>query len=110
MGRIAAFLGVLLLSVGPAYAGQAGANFNVGMRIVSGSAVAARAAAPKAVAPVKRYTWGAAGVSVRKAGFGILVPTERADALYWFTAERNGSRYRVAVEIATGRIVKVIPA
>ena len=60
--------------------------------------------------PKYHYTWGAAAVSLVRAGYGDLRRIEASGEVFWFAAERTGARFRVAVEIATGRIAAVIPA
>jgi hypothetical protein len=60
-------------------------------------------------APSRTYTWGAAAVSVQKAGFDNTQRAEKTDTLYWFTAERAGGSFRIAVSISSGAVVKVIP-
>jgi hypothetical protein len=61
-------------------------------------------------APSRTYTWGAAAVSVMKAGFDNTQRAEKSDTLYWFTAQRDGSSFRIAVSITSGVVVEVIPA
>jgi hypothetical protein len=66
--------------------------------------------APAPVRVAKRYTWGAAAISVRAAGFANLRRLQRSETLYWFQAEREGRNYRVAVSVIGGSIKKTIPA
>jgi hypothetical protein len=102
MVRHAMFLGLALCLVpAGAMAGQASANFTVGISIGGGSGQ------PRAV---KTYTWGAAAVSVRQAGYDNPRRVAQSDTLYWFEAQRSGSTYRIGVSISSGEIVKVIPA
>ena len=103
-----AILSVLLLGIAAtgAAAGQSSARFTVGITI-GGPQKQVKAAATGATAI---YTWGAATISVRKAGYSVRQRGERTDTLYWFVAERNGASFRVAVSIASGSIVKIIPA
>ena len=81
-------------------------GFTAGIVIGGGGKASQRAASVNAAT----YTWGAAAISVTHAGFGNPRRGERSDTLYWFTAERGGNSYRVAVSISSGVIVKVIPA
>lgn len=60
--------------------------------------------------PKHRYTWGAAAVSLMRAGYEDLRRIEAVDEVYWFAAEKAGTKFRVAVAIATGEIAAVIPA
>jgi hypothetical protein len=108
MGRIAAVLGLAVaLCTAPAEAGQTSASFQVGVTIVGpGHPAKAKAAARRAL----RYTWGAAGVSVAKAGFQSARKLKAEGEVYWFAARRGGQAYRVAVSQASGAIVKVMPA
>ena len=104
MVRLAAFSGLVLsLLASGADAGQASGGFTAGI-VIGGGATAARAA------PAMTYTWGAAAISARQAGFDNLQRIERSDALYWFTGERGGGNYRIAVSIYSGEVMKVIPA
>ena len=99
---VSAVIAGLLSSEGLAQ--QASTSFSVGITIGGGGR-------PRlAVAPAKTFTWGAAAISVRRQGFHVLRRLEKSDGFYWFTAKRDGSRFKVAVLIATGVILKVIPA
>jgi hypothetical protein len=60
--------------------------------------------------PKHRYTCGGGAVSLMRAGYGDLRRIEASGEVYWFAAERAGALFRVAVEIATGRIAAVIRA
>jgi hypothetical protein len=51
-----------------------------------------------------------AAISVKQAGFGKPRRIERSDTLYWFIARRGGGSFGVAVSIASGEVVKGIPA
>ena len=98
---MAALFGVLASNV---QAGQASVSFQVGVTVVGAKK---HAAAGRPVA--RTYTWGAAAVSVKLAGFAAPRRAERSDKLYWFIARKGLGRFRVAVSIASGAIVKVIP-
>jgi hypothetical protein len=101
MGRLAAISAVIFhLMVTVAVAGQSSATLKVGLTI-GGAATSA---------PSRTYTWGAAAVSVMKAGFDNTQRAEKTNTLYWFTAQRDGDNYRIAVSITSGAIVEVIPA
>ena len=106
MVRLAAYVGLAIcLLSGAAMAGQASARFKVGITIG-----AVGNPSTGAIGSERVYTWGAAAVSVKQAGFDNLQRVAKSDTLYWFEAERAGSTFRVAVSISSGEIVKVIPA
>ncbi|HUR43361.1 MAG TPA: hypothetical protein VMZ01_04600 [Aestuariivirga sp.] len=106
MVRVAMVSAVLLgLSPCAALAGQASASFQVGIVIGGGEGRSIQRAAP-----VKTYTWGAAIISVNRAGFIAPRPIEKSDTLYWFTAKRDGDSFRVAVSIFSGKVIRVLPA
>ena len=63
----------------------------------------------KAVAPAS-YTWNAAAISVKRAGFKQPRRVEKLPGLYWFEAKRRGTSFRIAVSILSGRVVKIIGA
>ena len=98
---------IATLAADEAVAGQTSGGFTVGITITGKKVQAASQAAPL---PARQYTWGAAAVSLARAGFADPRRIEASETLYWFTAKRDGGRYRVAVSIASGEIVKVIPA
>ncbi len=91
------------LSSANALAGQASATFQVGITIGGGPR------SVQAAAPVKTYTWGAALISVNRAGFGEPQRLEKSDTLYWFRAKRKGGTFRVAVSVASGKVIKILP-
>ncbi len=97
---IAAALAFCLLAP-TAMAGTSQDSFTVGIRIGK-----AKPHKP----PKHRYTWGAAAVSLARAGYENPRRIEASGEVYWFSAERAGARFRVAVWVATGEIVVVIPA
>lgn len=108
MFRLAMFLGIAAgLVTSHAMAGQTSAGFTVGITI-GGKKV--KPALQRQSAPARTYTWGAAAISLTRAGFANPRRAAASDTLYWFTAERSGGQYRIAVSIASGEIVKVIPA
>lgn len=88
-----------------ALAGQASASFQVGIKIGGRAEQAVKAAIP-----LKTYTWGAAVISVNRAGFNRPRRLAKSDTLYWFEATRGGSIFKVAVSISSGKVVKVLPA
>lgn len=99
MARIAFILGAVLgLLTGPAAAGQTSASFGAGI-VIGGPAK-----------PARFYTWGAASVSLRKAGYKDIERAEREGSLYWFLARKGEYRYRIAVSATTGNIETVTPA
>jgi hypothetical protein len=104
---VAVSLTFLSLLTVAAEAGTASARFSVGITI-TGSGTSQRAAS--APVPAITYTWGAAAISARHAGFAKLQRVERSGTLYWFAAEKDGALYRIAISIHSGAIVKVIPA
>ena len=106
MVRRIAVVAVICGALAPAAEGaQVSSSFQVGITIGG-----ARQKALLAPAPVLTFTWGAAAVSLRRAGFEAPQRVERSDTLYWFIARKDGGQFRVAVSIASGAIVKVIPA
>ena len=99
MVRPAVLIGLALcLLPSAAAAGKASAQFKVGITI----------GGPER--PIKTYTWGAATVTVKRAGYGNPKRIALSDGVYWFEADRGGSSFRIAVSIASGEIVEVIPA
>ncbi len=110
MLRPALVIGVVLLSASswaiPAEAGQASSSFSVGITI-GGARAPAR---PQPSAQALKYTWNAAAISVRRAGFEAVERLEAGAGVYWFRAERQGRRYRVAVSVTSGEIVTVTAA
>ena len=86
-------------------AGQTSASFNVGITIGGGTRTPVKSAKR-----LRLYTWNAAAISVQQAGFDNPVRMTRTDSLYWFGAERGGSRFRIAVSVTSGAVVRVIPA
>jgi hypothetical protein len=101
MGRVVAISAVILhLMMTVATAGQSSAGFKVGLTIGG----AARASVPSTT-----YTWGAAAISVAEAGFDNLQRAEKTNSLYWFTGDRDGSSFRIAVSITSGAVIEVIP-
>lgn len=100
--RIAAGVLVCLgLFTGMADAGQSSATFSVGITI-------GRPGLVKPPKSVKIYTWNAAAISVREAGFESGFRLAADANHYWFMAKRDGQHYRVAVSKTTGAIVKVL--
>lgn len=81
-------------------AGQASGNLRVGVTIGKVSSAEA----------TRTYTWGAAAVSVKQAGYGNVERVGKSDRLYWFTGTFSGGSFRIAVSIASGEAVEVIPA
>jgi hypothetical protein len=94
---------MISLSPAMALAGQASASFQVGI-IIGGGNHSARPAQP-----TKTYTWGAAVISLNRAGFDAAQRVEKSDTLYWFTAKRDGYSFRVAVSITSGKVMRVLP-
>ena len=90
----------LCLLGGAALAGQSSAGFSVGITIGAPGAKKIRKSP-------KHYTWNAAALSLSAAGYSSPVRLLMADDVYWFLAERDGRRFRVAVSKTTGTIVKV---
>ncbi len=106
MVRCAALLMVVCgVMASTAVGAQVSSSFQVGITI-GGARQKALLAPPAA----RTYTWGAAAVSLKLAGFEEPRRVERSDTLYWFIAKKAGGRFRVAVSITSGAIVKVIPA
>jgi hypothetical protein len=91
------------LFAGQAEAGQSSARFSVG--IVIGGVPDRK---PPAVTGRQRsYTWNAAAISVRVAGFESPVRLNRGGNVYWFLASRGGQSFRVAVSATTGKILRI---
>jgi hypothetical protein len=84
-------------------AGQASALFQAGITIGNGGG-------RNAARPFKTYTWGAALISLNRAGFKHPTRVEKSDTLYWFKAKRGGNSFRIAVSISSGAIMRVVPA
>ena len=101
-----AMISAVVISLLPftAQAGQSSASFWAGITIGGGGSRSLQAAIP-----VKSYTWGAALISVNRAGFGKPQRLEKSDTLYWFKAKRGGSIFRIAVSISSGKIIQVLP-
>ena len=107
MARFALVSGVVLIILaGPALAGQTSGQFRVGIVIGGGAAPAVTTL--EATSPT--YTWGAAAISVSRAGFTAPRRTVRDGGVYWFLARKGSATYRVAVSVASGTVVKVTPA
>jgi len=58
--------------------------------------------------PANSYTWNAAAISLKRAGFKQLRRVEMLAAVYWFEARRKDASFRIAVSIASGRILKIV--
>lgn len=86
-----------------ALAGQASGGFSVGLRIGGPESAAEKSLSGKT------FTWGAAAVSVRRAGFEGAAQLRKSESVYWFAARRGGAAYRVAVSALSGDIVEVLP-
>lgn len=92
---------LLALPPGSGRAGQASASFTVGLVIGK-----PQGRAPRPAFSLRRtYTWNAAAISVRLAGYRTPVRLKAAAGAYWFLAERGGRRFRIAVSTATGAIL-----
>lgn len=52
-----------------------------------------------------RYTWGAAQVSIARAGYRDISRLTRANDIYWFTARRHQSRASIGVSAWNGGIL-----
>lgn len=99
--RIAIVAGfVLAVLATPADAGQSSATFGVGI-VIGGPARHAK--------PPRTFTWGAAAVSVSRAGYTDIQRAARRDGLFWFIARKGDSQFRIAVSEATGSIEMVTP-
>lgn len=103
MRRFLLLLAAVPLMISVSHAGETGGQLHVGVTIGAAAPDAAAAAAP-------RYTWGAAAISVTKAGFDSPLRLAAHGDVYWFSAEKDGVTYRVAVSAATGSVVAVEPA
>ncbi len=105
MARLPVAVGIVLcLLQAEGLAAAAQGAFTVGI-------VIGKVKPPKPPKPPKlRYTWGAAAISLTRAGYDNPCRIAAAGDVYWFEAQRAGARFRVAVWIATGRIAAVRPA
>ena len=104
MFRRAVFCAALLgLTAAEAQAGKSSASFTAGIVIGGHNG-------PKFRKPVATYTWGAAAISLLRADFKSPARMSKSGTLYWFEASRGGAVFRIAVSIASGKIVKVMPA
>lgn len=103
MRRLFILIAAVPLLTSVAHAGQAGGQLHVGVTIGAAAADATAAAAP-------RYTWGAAAISVTNAGFDSPSRLAAHGGVYWFSAQKDGVSYRVAVSAATGGVIAVEPA
>ena len=112
-------MAMVVLSLLPqgAGAGQVTAGMSVGLTIAP-SAVGEKAGARQLVvpafvtriAPANSYTWNAAAISVKSAGFSLPRRVRRSPDLYWFSAKQGSESFRIAVSILSGRVMKVIRA
>lgn len=89
------------LMAGPSLAGQSGAGFTAGIVIGKQDNVHK---------PPRHYTWGAAAVTLQRAGYKNIARDQAAEGLYWFTARKDAAFFRIAVSADTGAIVAVTPA
>lgn len=101
LGLLAAL--TLCLMASAALSGTVQGRFAVGITLGEGDPH------DKRRPPGFRYTWGAAAISVSRAGYQNVRRVEASGDVYWFTGERGGSKFLVAVTIATGRIAAVLP-
>jgi hypothetical protein len=93
----------LLALAAPAGAGQSSGTLTAGV-IITGKA----RARPGVPAQARlRYTWNAAAISVTRAGYGDVQRLSATGELYWFEARREGRRFRVAVSVRTGEIIRI---
>jgi hypothetical protein len=104
--RAFVMVAILALTSAAATAGNTSASFGIGLRIVGKSG----AGQAPASAATRTYTWGAAAISVLKAGFADPVRLEAESGLYWFSASRDGQSFRIAVASRSGAVVRVEPA
>jgi len=107
---------VLCLLPQTAVAAQVSSGMGVGIIIddvapgkSSRSRALGRIAVMKAV-PTLTYTWNAAALSVKSAGFQHPRRKEKSPVFYWFEAQRHGGYFRIAVSIASGKVIKIIRA
>ena len=103
MLRLAMVLALLAgVAAGPAIAQQA--TFGVGVTIGK------KVKPPKSATVATTYTWGAARISVARAGYTGIRRHAKGGGLYWFTARKGENLFQIAVSATTGAIAKVIPA
>lgn len=108
MVRVVAAFSIVLAGVVavPAEAGQSSSSFRVGLTIGGARVKSGRMPMKR----LKSYTWNAAAISVRHAGFQGVVRVKTSSGVYWFEAEREGRRYRIAVSARNGGILRVFVA
>ena len=58
--------------------------------------------------PKTFYTWNAAAISVKRAGFKEPRRVKKRLSLCWFEAKRQKASFQIAVSMASGKIVKVV--
>ena len=88
----------------PAMAATSSAQFQVGITIGK-----ARGAAPRSSSlNVSRYTAGAAGISLKRAGFRAFRFLVESDGVYWFETLDGDVPLWISVSTTTGSIIDVI--
>jgi hypothetical protein len=103
--RIAILAGLTMgFIAGPVVAEEGQASFSVGVTIGK------KAKPPRSATATLKYTWGAAAISVSDAGYTDIARQDEGDGVYWFTARKGESLYRIAVSARSGAIVEVTPA
>jgi hypothetical protein len=58
--------------------------------------------------PRVTYTWGAAQISLARAGFRDIRRLERRTGNYWFSACGDSGEMRLAVSAATGKLIAIM--
>ncbi len=91
----------------PAEAASKSAGFTIGIRIVGKHGVTRGHHGHSR--SEKKYTWGAAVISVARAKYRHIARIEMTDDTYWFETRRRGAKYRVGISMHTGEIVDVMP-
>ncbi len=117
MAKLAITLALTMFLTQTAQAAQTSSGLGVGLTIgassYTGNRSTRRLVVPAHVTktePAWSYTWNAAAISVKGAGFKQPRRIEKARAVYWFQAMREGANFRIAVSIASGKVVKIIRA
>ncbi len=107
---------ILCISVQLAGAAQISSGMGVGLTIEPSSAGGGERSIRKQSVlglvtkdvPETIYTWNAAAISLKRAGFKESRRMEKQLSLYWFEAKREKTSFRIAVSMASGKIVKVV--
>ncbi len=114
--KLAVVWAVLCLLPQMAEAAQVSSGMGVGLTIQPSSAGSEERSVRKQSViglvtkdvPETFYTWNAAAISVKRAGFKEPRRMKKQLSLYWFEAKRQETSFQVAVSMASGKIVRVV--